>query len=169
MAVGHPPLQDLVGHCYQLPRSPWHGAGRGGKGGAPLLQLQKCLWVGDTDAAESLQGKNQFTVEKSPEKPGAHSSSARQGMNHWLMLRDGSGVLGNWPSWDGAAGHRTLGLSLSITIWQWSFLFAAMGLKVSLGSWGEESLTPWLPESTLFGWMEVKGDGGSGGRGDRGR
>lgn len=87
--------------------------GDGGKGRAPLLQLQKCLWVVDTDAAESLQGKNQFTVEKSPEKPGAHSSSARQGMNHWPMLRDGSGVLGNWPSWDGATGHRTLGLSLS--------------------------------------------------------
>ena len=65
MAVGHPPLQGPVGHCYQLPRRPWHGAGRGGKGAALLLQLQKCLWVGDTDATESLQGKNQFTVEKS--------------------------------------------------------------------------------------------------------
>lgn len=54
------------------------GRGGGGKGGAPLLQLQKCLWVGDTDAAESLLDKNQFTVEKSPEKAGAHSSSARQ-------------------------------------------------------------------------------------------
>ena len=42
-----------------------------------------------------------------------------------------------------------------------------MGLKVSRGSWEEESLTPWLPESTLFGWMEAKGHGG-GGQGDSG-
>lgn len=53
---GCPPLQGLMGgianHCSRTPGM------EGGWGVLPLLLLQKCRWVGNTNDTESLQCKN---------------------------------------------------------------------------------------------------------------